>query len=333
MTLAEAIQAFLRSRDASGCTPATLKTYRIDLGTFCDTVGASKLAGLTPDAVETYLAGLRSQMEPISVHRRYRALRTFCRWLVRTGRLSADPMASLTMRVPQTLPRVPSDDDVRRLLAACPPTFEGQRNSAMIALLPDSGLRKEEIRWLRIGDVDLVSRMIRVRQGKGLRDGVTFIGAATAPMLRAWLMVHPDRGPENFLLVRQDGSQLGPWAITRILHRISRRTRLAHAVGAHALRHYAATAILRRTGDLELVRRMLRHSTLAMALRYAILTQTEIAAKFTAASPVDNLRASRQVKGVRRALDRQGISGSDRRNPTGDRGLVRRVLRGTQAGG
>jgi site-specific recombinase XerD len=300
MTLAEAIQAFLRSREASGCTPATLRTYRIDLDAFCDASGILQLAGLAPEAVETYLAGLRSQMKPISAHRRYRVLRTFCRWLVRTGRLSTDPMVGLAMRVPQTLPRVPSDDDVRRLLAACPPTFEGRRNWAMIALLADSGLRKEETRWLHIGDMDLASRMIRVRQGKGLRDGVAFIGEATASMLRAWLMVHPDRRAESFLLVRRDGSPLGSWAITRILHRISRRARLDRAVGAHALRHYAATAILRRTGDLELVRRMLRHSSLAMALRYAILTQTEIAAKFAAASPVDHLRASRQIEGARR---------------------------------
>ncbi len=46
--------------------------------------------------------------------------------------------------------------------------------------------------------------------------------------------------------------------------------------------------------------RMLCHTTLAMALRYAILIQTEIAAKFAAASPVDHLRASRQFENVRR---------------------------------
>jgi integrase/recombinase XerD len=217
-------------------------------------------------------------------------------------------MAGLAMRVPQTLPRVPSDEDVRGLLVACPPTFEGQRNRATIALLADSGLRKEEARRLRIGDVDLSSRMIRVRQGKGLRDGVTFIGEVTASMLREWIMIHPYGRAESFLLVRRDGSQLGPWAITRILHRISRRARLARAVGAHALRHYAATAILRRTDNLELVRRMLRQSTLAMALRYATLTQNEIAAKFAAASPVDHLPASGMFnKSLRAVTDRKAV--------------------------
>jgi site-specific recombinase XerD len=307
MTLAEAIQAFLRSREP-GCTPATVKTYRIDLDAFCDPSGILEVAALTPETLETYLAGLRSRMKPISAHRPYRVLRTFCRWLVHTGRLSTDPMAGLTIRVPQTLPCVPSDEDVQRLFAVCPHSFEGRRNRAMIALLADSGLRKEEARRLRIGDVDLARPMIYVRQGKGLRDGIAFIGEVAASDLRSWLAVHPDLRPESSLFVRRDSSPLGPSAVTRILHRLSRRARLERPVGAHALRHYAATAVLRRTGDLELVRRMLRHSTLAMTLRYATLTQTEIAAKFAAASPVDHLSASRPVQGFRRAVTAGGSS-------------------------
>lgn len=294
MTLAEAIQAFLHSREASGCTPATLKTYRIDLDTFCDASGIPQLAGLAPEVVETYLAGLRSQMKPISAHRRYRALRTFCRWLVRTGRLSTDPMTGLAMRMPRTLPRVPTDADVRALFQACDPsTPEGHRNHAMLALLAEAALRKEELRRLRIGDVDLPTRMIQVHGGKGQRDGVAFFGEETASLLRTWFAVHPDPRPAAFVCCTRAGVPLGPWAIVRILYRLSRRGGLGRKVGPHALRHYAATAILRRTGDLELVRRVLRHTTLAMALRYATLTQTEIAAKFQSAAPLDHLWAGR----------------------------------------
>jgi hypothetical protein len=65
MTLAEAMQVFLNSREAIGCTPATLRTYRIDLDAFFDASSIPQLADLAPEAVETYLAGLRSQMKPI----------------------------------------------------------------------------------------------------------------------------------------------------------------------------------------------------------------------------------------------------------------------------
>jgi hypothetical protein len=52
-------------------------------------------------------------------------------------------------------------------------------------------------------------------------------------------------------------------------------------------------AVLPPTGDLELVRQVLRHESLAMALEYARLTKPDVTAKFRRASPLDNLRAGR----------------------------------------
>lgn len=293
--LAEAIRAFILRRQALGATVATLRTYTQDLQRFTERSGVADLTGLTAGVLDRYLAELRERMKPISAHRHYRALRTFCRWCVRTGRLAADPMADLVMRVPKTLPRVPDDEAVRRLLVACPDTLEGRRNRALIALVADAALRKEELRRLTIADLDFTARMIRVQAGKGQRDGVAFFGDATAAFVRAWLAVHPDPRPAAILFVTREGIPLGPWAVARILHRLSHRAGLERPIGPHALRHYAATALLRRTGDLELVRRVLRHTTLAMALRYATLTQTEIAAKFQHASPLDRLWAARGV--------------------------------------
>jgi site-specific recombinase XerD len=108
---------------------------------------------------------------------------------------------------------------------------------------------------------------------------------------------------------------MGPTSFARILHRLSRRASLERPIGPHALRHYAATSLLRRTGDLELVRRVLRHETLTMALRYATLTSTEVAAKFAAASPVDYLRDALGNRG-NRAENRATHSAATRTRPS-----------------
>lgn len=292
LPLADAVEDFLRSRRASGCTAQTMRTYAANLERFLKAAGGKSLGGITRQDVEGYLEELRSRMRPISAHQHYRTLRTFFRWCVRTGHLTDDPMAAITMKAPKTLPRVPADDAVQALLLACPDTFEGVRNRALVTLLADSALRKEEARRLRVGDVDLRTRQVWVHQGKCRKDGVTFFGEAAASALREWLHVHPDPRPEAFLFVRAGGDQLGAYAFNRILRRLSRRAGLVRPIGPHALRHYAATALHRQTGDLDLVRRVLRHETLAMALRYAQLTQTEVAAKFAAASPMDHLRGA-----------------------------------------
>jgi site-specific recombinase XerC len=210
------------------------------------------------------------------------------------------------MKVPKTLPRVPADEDVRQLLAACSNTPEGRRNRAVIAVAADAGLRKEELRHLMIGDLDFIARMIRVRAGKGQKDGVAFFGETTASVVRTWLAVHPAPQPAALMFCTREGTPLGPYSILRILHRLSARAGLARKIGPHALRHYAATAILRRTGDLELVRRVLRHETLTMALRYVTLAQAEVAAKFLDASPLDHLRVERL--GGRGSASRRGLS-------------------------
>jgi site-specific recombinase XerC len=246
--------------------------------------------------IEHYLADLRSRVRPVSAHQAYRTLRTFTRWCARTGRLVTDPMAGLVMRAPKTLHCVPGDEAVIRLLAACHATWEGRRNRAMIALLADSGLRKEELRRLRWADLDLGARLVHVRAGKGQKDGVAFFGETTASLLRTWLAIHPGPMPAAPVCCTHEGAMLGPSTITHILHRLSRRAGLGRKIGPHALRHNAATSLLRRTGDLELVRRVLRYESLAMTLRYAVLTQTEVAAKFLHASPLDHLSMPAQKR-------------------------------------
>jgi integrase/recombinase XerD len=132
-----------------------------------------------------------------------------------------------------------------------------------------------------------------VKGGKGQKDGLGFFGAETAQYLRTWLSKRRQAHAEDFLFCASGGRSLTASHGSHILHRLSVRAGLSRKIGPHALRHYAATAILRQTGDLELVRQVLRHESLAMALRYAHLTKPDVSAKFRRASPLDNLRAGR----------------------------------------
>jgi site-specific recombinase XerD len=163
------------------------------------------------------------------------------------------------MKIPQTLPRVPEDNDVRRLMQVCPATFEGRRNRALIAFLADSGLRISEALRLRIEDVSFSTRTVNVRGGKGGKDGAGFFGAEAAHLLRAWLATRREAVPEDYLFVDRLGRGVRSNHATHVLHRLSVIAELTRKIGPHALRHYAATSILKQTGDLELVRQVLRH--------------------------------------------------------------------------
>lgn len=135
------------------------------------------------------------------------------------------PMRGMSMQLPKTLPVVPEDDHVRRLLVACQDSFEGRRNRALIALLADSGLRISEALRLRVENVSFTARTLAVRGGKGGKDGVGFFGAETASHLRSWLATRRNIAPEEFLFVMRDGRSLSRAHATHILHNLSVRYR------------------------------------------------------------------------------------------------------------
>jgi len=244
--------------------------YTANLNGFRRTVGAGALADLDSLTVERYFIGLRDRMKPISVHQHFRTLRTFFRWAVEAGLMLENPMRGFAMKTPRTLPHVPEDETVRRLLGACPDTFVGRRNRVLVALLADGGLRISEALRLRIEDVNFASRTLAVRGGKGQKDGIGFFGAETAQLLRTWLQARKDAVAEDFLFTDVCGRPLSRDYGTHLLHHLSVCAGPPRKIGPHALRHYAATSILKQTGDLELVRQVLRHESLAMALRYVI---------------------------------------------------------------
>jgi site-specific recombinase XerD len=206
------------------------------------TLGDKSAAGVTSLEVQHYLTGLHETMQSVTIHQHFRCLRTFFRWCVDAGLRTETPLRGITMRAPKTLPRVPEDGDIRRLIAACDDTFRGRRNRALVALLSDSGLRISEALRLRIEDVRFAERTFAVRSGKGQKDGVGFFGAETAQALRAWLGVRRDAQPEDYLFTDQRGRPLTRNYGSHLLHRLSVRAGLTRKIGPHSLRHYCATS-------------------------------------------------------------------------------------------
>jgi integrase/recombinase XerC len=107
---------------------------------------------------------------PSTIHKAFSVLRTFFAWCVEAEVMQTNPMKGFTVKSPRSLPRVPEVEEIEALLRACPDTFEGRRNKALVALLADSGLRISEALKLRIEDVNFSTRTIMVFGGKGGKD-------------------------------------------------------------------------------------------------------------------------------------------------------------------
>lgn len=284
--LQQALGAFLLTKQVSGCTKATLATYRWWLDRF-----AAAVPEVTPLSVRSFFVTLQHRSASHQ-HQAYRTLKTLLRWCVETGVFAEDPMRGFTMRTPKTLPALPTDDELRAVFAACPDTFEGVRNRAIILVLADAGLRASELLHLLIEDWRPADRGLLVRAGKGRKDRVAFVGATTTRALKIWLARHPVSSPEAFLFVDRRGRSLKPRHLVQILHRLSAKAGLsAHRrLHPHALRHFAATSWLRAGAGLDEVRRLLGHESLSTTLRYSSLVGADLQRAHRRAGAIERLR-------------------------------------------
>ncbi len=206
--------------------------------------------------------------------------------------LTEDPLRGFTMRTPKTLPDVPTEDELRAVLAATPHTLEGTRNRTLLLVLADSGLRAGELLHLLIEDWRAADRGLFVRGGKGRKDRIAFIGPTTTRALKTWLARHPVPSPESFLFCDRAGRPLKYRHLVQILHRLSRKAGLPEhrKLHPHALRHFAATSWLRAGAGLDEVRRLLGHESLTTTLRYSSLVGADLQRAHRKAGAIERLR-------------------------------------------
>src|SRR6266704_1596892 len=160
-----------------------------------------------------------------------------------------------------------------KLVVACNPvTAEGARDRAVLLLLVRLGLRAGDIVHLRHADIDWENGALQLT-GKGRRQSALplpqDVGDAILNYVEHW---RPDVGDEHvFLRVNAPFVPLaGSSAVSSLVRRAARRAGLsARRIGAHILRHTAASLMLREGASLQTISHVLRHQSLDTTVIYA----------------------------------------------------------------
>jgi integrase/recombinase XerD len=168
------------------------------------------------------------------------------------------------------LPRALDGEQVTRMLASCNRQRAiGRRDYAILLLLMRMGLRAGEVAALELDDVNWRQGEIVIR-GKGSRQErlplPVDVGEALVDYLRHGRPQH--EGPELFMRARAPQAGLSSTGVTEVVHAACDRAGLPQ-VGAHRLRHTAATEMLRAGAKLSEVGQVLRHRSLTMTAIYA----------------------------------------------------------------
>lgn len=256
----------------------TLRAYHDDLLQFRDYLQAA-FGNIAPQeisaaVVRSWLASLKeSGITSRSITRKISTLKSFFKHAMRSGRLSKSPMAAVT--APRSSARLPVFVEEKHLdglfrHADFSDGWNGRTARLALQMLYQLGLRVSELTGCRESQVDIGQRQIRVL-GKGNKERIVPISAELATELGEYIgrkgaeLEQPDRA---FLLVNDKGKKLYPQYVYRLTVRYLSQVTTVAKKSPHVLRHSFATHLSNNGAELNAVKELLGHASLAATQVY-----------------------------------------------------------------
>jgi integrase/recombinase XerD len=293
--LAQEIKAFLVDRQARGLSQHTILFYQTQLrylDDFLAQAGITDVLAVTPHHLRRFILALGETHNPNGVHAAYRAFRAFFHWYeaevepkdwrnpvrkVRPPKVPVEPLEPIALA------------DLKRLLETCErKDFIGDRDRTILLSLLDTGCRAAEFVALNVGDLNLATGAVRVREGKGGKFRTVFVGHKARREIVRYLRYRGGPGAGEPLWLTVEGTRLTYGGLRQIVRRRAARVGLPEP-GLHSFRRAFALACLRNGVDLISLQRLMGHADLSILRRYLAQTDADLQAAHQRGGPVDNL--------------------------------------------
>jgi len=255
----------------------TIRSYQDDLISFFDFTaekfGNTEIKDISSSIIRSWLADLKEKkISSKSINRKISSLKSFFKYQLRTGTLTKTPMSTIIN--PKTGKRLPvyvEEKDMEALfsLIEFPVDFQGQTDRLLIGIFYNTGMRLSELINLRESQVDFSNRTIKVL-GKGNKERVIPVSMQLIAQIKTYLD-QKEKSTEDraeFLLVNKNGKKLYPkYAYLSVKKYLSKITTIDKK-SPHVLRHTFATHLTNSGADLNSVKELLGHSSLAATQLY-----------------------------------------------------------------
>jgi integrase/recombinase XerC len=258
----------------------TILAYEEDLKQFFTYLGEqfsmhnSALAEIAPPFVRSWLASLKENKNSAkTINRKISSLKSFFKYHLRTGQLEQSPMATIiSPKTPKRLPVYVEQKDIETLFnhVEFPDTWSGRTERLILAILYNTGMRRSELINLKESQVNTAANNIKVL-GKGNKERVIPVSPALIKEIndymaqKACTLEQPDR---VYLLVNDKGRKV---PIVYVYNAVKKYLSVVTTIdkkSPHVLRHTFATHLTNNGADLNAVKELLGHSSLAATQIY-----------------------------------------------------------------
>jgi len=271
----------------------TITAYSNDLVQFFDFIETQydkvALDQITGSMVRTWLAGMKeTEMTGKSLNRKISSLKSFFKYQIRQERLVKSPMETvISPKITKRLPAFVAEQDMEQLLAhlAFAEGWKGYTEKMVIQLFYATGMRLSELILCKESQLDLGKSVIKVL-GKGNKERIIPISKNLSQELANYIQEKPEAANGNpHVFVTEKGKSLQPRAVYSFVKFYLSQVTTLQKKSPHVLRHSFATHLMNNGADLNAVKELLGHASLAATQVYTHNTIEKLKEVFAKAHP------------------------------------------------
>ena len=256
----------------------TLTSYQTDLFDFIDFLeaqfGAVSLKEVNHSFIRSWLAFLKNKgLSSKSINRKISTLRSFFKYHLKTGAIGSTPMAQvISPKISKRLPVYLQETDTQKLVLALQQLTEDWKSlnkKMLITIFYATGMRLSELINLKEKQIDFSKSQFKVL-GKGNKERIIPASKEMLEMIRDYLQLKKKNfeKTDDFLLVTEKGKKLYPKYAYLLVNQVLEGASTLDKKSPHILRHTFATHLMNNGADLNAVKELLGHSSLASTQVY-----------------------------------------------------------------
>lgn len=251
----------------------TVKAYKKDIELLLDFAKIKNIDEDNPKLARSFISYLSKQkLSGSTINRILSAVKGYYKFKLRIGKTDRNPFYSVKgMKTDKKLPDILFKNEAEDFFKQAANNFLELRNMAVFEFLYSTGCRVSEAASVKLIDLNLKNRSVRVT-GKGRKERVVFIGKAAFLCLKEYiakrkLHIKQDKNVQA-LFINSSGTGITPRGIRYILDKYLGEINLNKKISPHTFRHSFATHVLDNGADIRIVQELLGHSSLSTTQIY-----------------------------------------------------------------
>ncbi len=252
----------------------TVVAYRKDIETFklfcLDHYEISNISKVTYPIIRDWIINLSEKnLSPSTINRKISSLNKYYDFLLKTQVNKVSPLKNhKRLKVQKKLIIPFSEDEIFKVIDVFSNDFEGKRNLLIVDTLYSTGIRRDELINIKLNDVFLSENLIKVL-GKRNKERLVPVLGNLNKRIKDYLSLRKDvSSSSSYLFITNKGKSIGPSLVYRVVKKYFSKVSTKVKTSPHVLRHSFATHMLNNGADINSIKEIMGHSSLASTQIY-----------------------------------------------------------------